>query len=339
MAQLAVLALIDSTSIGTLVIPVWLLLRSGRRGREDRVAGGGTRIAGKVAVYLGAVGVFYFLIGLVLLSGAAGVVGALGSDVGTLTDLPAVQWAMLLSGGSMLAWALMSDSSSRRSTRSPARTADSQPGAPAGIRPPAGDRPSAGEQQGPGPTVGGNWEAGTEDLRLRDGRSTAAFSGNVNNPGARIHDSGGQATGPAAGLTDAEVPEVERKWSARIGRALDSRTGLLGLALVAGLLELPTMLPYLGAVGLLTASDTAWSLSVGVLGLYCLVMLLPAALLLAGRLLLGRLLDSPLQRLGAWLSRVASEAAGWIIGIVGFFLLRAGLAALFPDASWNPFGS
>lgn len=53
---LAVLALIDSTSFGTLLIPVWLLMAPGRlRG-------------GRVLVYLGVVAGAYALIGLVLLA-------------------------------------------------------------------------------------------------------------------------------------------------------------------------------------------------------------------------------------------------------------------------------
>ena len=51
-----------------------------------------------------------------------------------------------------------------------------------------------------------------------------------------------------------------------------------------------------------------------------------------------KLKTNPLARLGAWLSRVAGEAVVWVAGIVGFLMLRAALAALFPDAAWNPFG-
>ncbi|WP_088319927.1 GAP family protein [Kineosporia sp. R_H_3] len=53
------LALVDSTSFGTLLVPVWLLLAPGR-----------VRIA-RVLVYLAAVAGFYLALGLVLLAGAA----------------------------------------------------------------------------------------------------------------------------------------------------------------------------------------------------------------------------------------------------------------------------
>lgn len=98
------------------------------------------------------------------------------------------------------------------------------------------------------------------------------------------------------------------------------------------------MLPYLAAVGLLTSSGVGFSASAGVLVLYCLVMLLPAALLVLSRWMLGRRLDGPLEKLRSWLSKASGEAVLWIVGIVGFLLLRAGLARLFPGAAWNPFG-
>ncbi|MBD7996721.1 GAP family protein [Arthrobacter sp. Sa2CUA1] len=275
MAQLGILALIDSTSIGTLVIPVWLLLRPGAR-----------RSAGKVAVYLGAVGVFYFLVGLVLLSGAMGIADALGSgSIGSVLELPAVQAVMVAAGAGMLIWSF---------------------------------KDSLGM---------------TKEASLRSAGSNAAAGSSTTTT------SGGHSGARGAKAAAAERSAVtERRWQHRIGRALDSRGGLLGLALLAGLLELPTMLPYLAAVGLLTGAGIELQASAGALGLYCLVMLLPAGLLLGGRLLLGRLLDSPLERVGAWLSKVSGEAVLWVVGIVGFLILRAGLAGLFPGAAWNPFG-
>lgn len=277
LAQLGVLALVDSTSIGTLVIPVWLLMR--------RDAG---RTTGKVAVYLGAVGVFYFIVGLLLLSGASGLGQMMGGGISTLLEVPAVQAVMIAAGAGMLLWSF--------------KDSLKKPGTEPGAAGPAG--PQAAPGFAPNAAGGGDPQAGSA-------RATAVLQRS-------------QAT--------------ERRWQHRIGKALDTRGGLLGLALLAGLLELPTMLPYLAAVGLVTSSGTGWTMSAGVLGLYCLVMLLPAAVLLTARGLLGRRLDGPLERLRAWLSKAAGEAVLWIVGIVGFLMLRAGLAGLFPGAAWNPFG-
>lgn len=283
LAQLGILALVDSTSIGTLVIPVWLLMR--------RDAG---RTTGKVAAYLGAVGLFYFLVGLLLLSGASGLGRMLGGGMGTLLELPPVQALMIAAGAGMLLWSFRD-------------TAFKKPGTQAAAKPGQGAA-AAGQHTAPGfapePPGGGAGQAGST-------RATAALQ---------------------------RSQDTERRWQHRIGKALDTRGGLLGLALLAGVLELPTMLPYLAAVGLVTSSGTDWTASAGILALYCVVMLLPAAVLVTARRILGRHLDGPLERLRAWLSKAAGEAVLWVVGIVGFLLLRAGLAGLFPDASWNPFG-
>ena len=57
-APLVVLALIDGTSFGTLVIPIWLMLAPGRLR------------AGRILLYLFTIAVFYLLLGVVLTLGA-----------------------------------------------------------------------------------------------------------------------------------------------------------------------------------------------------------------------------------------------------------------------------
>ncbi|RYJ05279.1 MAG: hypothetical protein EON52_12390, partial [Actinomycetales bacterium] len=57
LSTLLVLALVDSTSIGTLVVPIWLLLSPA-----------GARV-GRMAAYLGTVALFYLGVGLLLLAG------------------------------------------------------------------------------------------------------------------------------------------------------------------------------------------------------------------------------------------------------------------------------
>ena len=67
------MALLDSTSFGTLLIPIWLLLSAGR-----------LRI-GRILVYLGAVAGFYFAVGVLLVATA----GALRDGVtAALADIP-----------------------------------------------------------------------------------------------------------------------------------------------------------------------------------------------------------------------------------------------------------
>ncbi|WP_170835457.1 GAP family protein [Arthrobacter alpinus] len=257
-AQLAFLALIDSTSIGTLLIPLWLLLRHDAR-----------RIALRILLYLGVLAGFYLVVGIVVLSGAGWVVKGLGAD--SLMQVPAIAWAATIGGGAMLSYAVFSDSRKKR------KKASAPSGGPAGI--------------------------GAEE-----------------NPDHRT-----------------ETPVSEQRWQARIAKALRSPGGLVTLALIAGMLELPTMLPYLVAIGLLSNSTLAIPAEIGVLAVYCLVMLIPALALWSLRMIMGSRLDSALRRVGTKLGRFASESLLWVVGIVGFVMLRAGLSELAPMASWNPF--
>lgn len=82
------------------------------------------------------------------------------------------------------------------------------------------------------------------------------------------------------------------------------------------------MLPYLGAVGLMAAADLAgWTVPMLLAG-YCLVMVLPAGVLLAGRAALPGLSERLLRRLNTWIVEKAGNATGWILGIAGFLVAR-----------------
>lgn len=104
--------------------------------------------------------------------------------------------------------------------------------------------------------------------------------------------------------------------------------GLVALALGATLLEVATMLPYLGAIGLLTTSDLGLAARVGTLAAYCLVMILPALVLLAARLLARRQVEPVLQRVAAWVERTGAEMTAWVVGIVGFLIARDALGRM-----------
>lgn len=99
-------------------------------------------------------------------------------------------------------------------------------------------------------------------------------------------------------------------------------TAVIGVALAAGLLELATMVPYLAAVGQLASAPLDTASRLLLLAAYCLVMVLPALLLLALRLVARRFVEPMLQRLAAWLERTGAETTAWILAIVGFLLLR-----------------
>ncbi|MFD7023323.1 GAP family protein [Promicromonospora sukumoe] len=95
---LAVLALIDSTSFGTLLIPVWLLMSPGR-----------VRVA-RMVVYLGSIAGFYALVGLAILLGA----GALSETLSSLSDARPFLIAQLLVGIALFAWSFKLEPSKER---------------------------------------------------------------------------------------------------------------------------------------------------------------------------------------------------------------------------------
>jgi hypothetical protein len=109
---------------------------------------------------------------------------------------------------------------------------------------------------------------------------------------------------------------------------------LVGLALLAAVLEVATMLPYLGALGLVGTSDLTWPGRVAVLAGYCLVMVVPALALTAARLAARDRVEAPLRRLAGWLQRTSGETLAWIIGIVGFLLARDAVVRLPEVTAW-----
>jgi Protein of unknown function (DUF2910). len=103
---------------------------------------------------------------------------------------------------------------------------------------------------------------------------------------------------------------------------------VIGVAVAAGLLEVATMLPYLGAIGLLTTSETDPATRILLLAGYCVVMVVPALVLLVVRVVARPLVEAPLARFAAWLERTGPETTAWIVGIVGFLLARDAAAKL-----------
>ena len=95
---------------------------------------------------------------------------------------------------------------------------------------------------------------------------------------------------------------------------------LVTLALVAVGLEALTMLPYLAAVALLASADLSGPATGLLLLGYCLVMVLPALLLLAVRRLAARRVQPLLARLER--ARGGGEATLWAAAIVGVLLAR-----------------
>ncbi|MEN5075462.1 GAP family protein [Isoptericola cucumis] len=250
---LVVLALVDSTSFGTLLIPVWLLMAPGRLR------------PGRLLAYLGTVAVFYLAVGVVVLLGA----GAFLDRFGDALDSRPVMIAQLLLGIGLVALSFRFDGKKAR---------------------------ARAEREGARPGRLVRWRERAMGL-------DAAVPGADAAPGV-------------VGTTTTVV------------RSRASVAPLMGLALGAVALEVGTMLPYLAAIGLLTASDLTTPVAGGVLAAYCVVMVLPALLLTAARLVAARRVDPLLRRLEAWLSRNAAEMTGWVLGILGVLLALNAMGGL-----------
>ncbi len=212
---LAVLALVDSTSFGTLLIPIWLMLAPGR-----------VR-ALRVLVFLATVATFYVLLGVLLTTGVA----RFSDDIARALDTTPVQVVQLGLGVVMIV------------------------------------------------------------LAFRIGRGSST-----------------------------EEPGRLLQWRERAVGEDGTVRGLMTLALTAALVEAGSMVPYLAAIGLIGAADLGWMSSLVVLIGYSLVMVLPAVILLAGRLGASGLVQPVLQRINDWMIRTGRENTAWIVGIIGFVL-------------------
>ena len=129
---LVVLALVDSTSFGTLLVPVWLLLAPGRLR------------AGRVLAYLVTVAVAYLAVGVVVMLGA----GAFLDRFGDALDSRAATIVQLLLGIGLFALSFRFDS--KRAARRAARDGDPADGDPADGDPERADRVPGGTGGEPG---------------------------------------------------------------------------------------------------------------------------------------------------------------------------------------------
>jgi hypothetical protein len=316
---LAALALVDSTSFGTLLIPVWLLLAPGRLR------------PGRILLFLTTVAVFYFAAGLAILFGAGFVV----ENYGTFFESRGFSVLLLGAGIVLLAWSFQLEAKAKREKagRVPAQmpTLADQPGASGSGADFPGRAGSVPNGVGSVPNIAGSVPGGVGSVPNIAGSvpggvgSVPKGAGSV--PGS---DSGMQhgvsGVGPAAAGTAAGTLPSGRlaRWRYRAVGS-DSQSGgaaaLVGLALAAATLELATMLPYLGAIGLISTADLVWPLPCVVLAAYCTLMIAPALVLLGARLTAARRVDPVLKKLDGFLSRTSTNTLSWVTGILGVVLV------------------
>ncbi|SDE26011.1 GAP family protein [Glycomyces harbinensis] len=122
----------------------------------------------------------------------------------------------------------------------------------------------------------------------------------------------------ALGIEEADAGGTDGGTRTRRGSALS----LVGLAAGAATLEVATMLPYLAAIGMVTAAGLGAAGTTATMAGYCAVMILPALVLLGARLVARDAVEPLLVRINNWMTKNAASTTGWVIGIVGFLLAR-----------------
>lgn len=112
------------------------------------------------------------------------------------------------------------------------------------------------------------------------------------------------------------------RWRARVmGGEAPRLAPLVGLAGVAVAVEVATMLPYLAGMALVGAYGPGLPASAGWVVYYCVVMVLPALVLLVLRLVADHAMRPMLSRLERFFSKHSAGMTAWAIGILGVVLV------------------
>ncbi len=132
-----------------------------------------------------------------------------------------------------------------------------------------------------------------------------------------------------AGKEKKRQREERREGAGRVTRFRERAVGegphggagpLLALALAAVGLEIATLLPYLAGIGLVAAESPQAPAGPLMILFYCLVMILPALVLLMLRIAARRIVERPLQKLESFLSRHANGTVALILFLLGLWL-------------------
>ena len=107
----------------------------------------------------------------------------------------------------------------------------------------------------------------------------------------------------------------------RVGPSASSYAALALLGVTVTTMELPTAVPYFGAIALLTTADLPMARWLPLLVLYNVIFVLPPVLLLVGHLVFGSRLDARYADFRERLQTGARETLLWIFGLVGGGLL------------------
>ncbi len=104
-----------------------------------------------------------------------------------------------------------------------------------------------------------------------------------------------------------------------------STAALIFLGITVTLMEAPTAIPYLAAISILISAESSLTQWLTVLVIYNFIFIAPPLLLLVLQTVLGERIKARLDSFQIWLTGAAREGFLWIVGIVGFLLLRDAL--------------
>ncbi|SDM61696.1 GAP family protein [Actinomyces ruminicola] len=102
----------------------------------------------------------------------------------------------------------------------------------------------------------------------------------------------------------------------------------IALGLGAALTEAATMVPYIAATGIIAGMDLGWGGRLVVLVGYCLVMIMPAGVLIGVAALYGERLFGRLERMVPRLEYEAKVTLLWIAAIIGLRMAAINASAL-----------
>ncbi|MNO24351.1 Cytochrome C biogenesis protein transmembrane region [compost metagenome] len=100
-----------------------------------------------------------------------------------------------------------------------------------------------------------------------------------------------------------------------------SKASMITLGFTTSLIEVGTAFPYFAAIGLMTSSNLAVFQWLPILAGYNFIMVLPPLIIFTLHLLLGRVMQRPLERLRIKLAKHSGSAISWIMCIVGLILI------------------
>ncbi|ANA82414.1 hypothetical protein C7121_23350 [Paenibacillus glucanolyticus] len=96
---------------------------------------------------------------------------------------------------------------------------------------------------------------------------------------------------------------------------------MIGLGFTTSLIEVATALPYFAAVGLMTTAQLNTIQWVPILAAYNMVMVLPPLILLGLHLVLGRMMQRPLEKLRVKIAESSGSLLSWVLCIAGVILV------------------